>query len=208
MQINGFSLGPLGTNCYIVYHGNQAIIIDPGEEANRIMEWLTENKLVPLAILLTHAHFDHIGAVEDLRNHFTIPVYVHPNEASWLSEPSLNGSVLFLRKEVKTREAEILIEPGLLQIGPFEFEILYTPGHSPGSVSFYWKKEKKLISGDVLFNQGIGRTDLPGGDFNVLKESILYKLYQLPDDITVYPGHGPSTTIGDEKRLNPFIRPV
>ncbi|GIO27515.1 MBL fold metallo-hydrolase [Ornithinibacillus bavariensis] len=208
MQINGFSLGPLGTNCYIVYHGNQAIIIDPGEEANRIMEWLTENKLVPLAILLTHAHFDHIGAVEDLRNHFAIPVYVHPNEASWLSKPSLNGSVLFLRKEVKTREAEVLINPGLLQIGPFEFEILYTPGHSPGSVSFYWKEEKKLISGDVLFNQGIGRTDLPGGDFDVLKESILYKLYQLPDDITVYPGHGPSTTIGDEKSLNPFIRPV
>jgi hydroxyacylglutathione hydrolase len=208
MHIVGFSLGPIGTNCYMVSQDNHVMIIDPGNEASRLMSWLTENELTPLAILLTHAHFDHIGAVDELRNQYQIPVYLHAEESNWLSNPNLNRSVSFIGEEIKTREPDFLLKPGLLHLGPFEFGVLHTPGHSPGSVSFYWKEEKRIVSGDVLFNQGIGRTDLPGGDFEILKDSILQQLYRLSDDVTVYPGHGPTTTIGYEKKHNPFIRQI
>lgn len=205
MNIKGLSLGPLGTNCYIIHNDTEAIIVDPGGDAESVISFLNQEKVIPLAILLTHAHFDHIGGVDAIRDHYSIEVYIHPLESDWLEDPRLNGSKLFMGSEIFTRRAEKHLEQGRLQIGEFSFEIIHTPGHSPGSVSFIFHKQEFAVSGDVLFNLGIGRTDLPGGDVNQLEESIRHSLYQLPETYSVLPGHGPQTSIGNEMRHNPFF---
>ncbi|WP_217586705.1 MBL fold metallo-hydrolase [Lentibacillus saliphilus] len=205
MNITQLNLGPLGTNCYIVSDKKTALIIDPGGDAKDVIAYLTNNDIKPLAILLTHAHFDHIGAVDELRSYYEIEVYVHETEAKWLVDAQLNGSSLFIGMPIITELPEQLIEPGKLCIGDFVMDVIHTPGHSPGSVSFVFQKDEIVISGDALFNGGIGRTDLPGGDFSVLAQSIKTKLYALPDHYRVYPGHGPWTTIEREKGTNPFV---
>lgn len=199
------SLGELGTNCYIVYRHNKALIIDPGGEEQKIINFLEKKNLNPQAILLTHAHFDHIGGVDALRAHYNIDVYLHEAEAHWLEEPQLNRSTAFMRKEVITQPPEYFLNPGTMNLSSFQFEILHTPGHSPGSVSFVFSDYEFVISGDVIFKQGIGRTDLPGGSMKELENSIRKKLYQLTDSYTIYPGHGLQTSIGEEKSNNPFV---
>ncbi|MFD2133545.1 MBL fold metallo-hydrolase [Pseudogracilibacillus auburnensis] len=208
MEIQTLSLGPLGTNCYIVSKNNECLIFDPGGDANLIVQYVTKNKLTPKAILLTHAHFDHIGAVDLLRKKYAISVYLHENEKDWLDDPSLNRSSLFFGRDggIKTEKPEHILTEGTIQIGAFSIEVIHTPGHSPGSVTFIFKEEKLIVSGDVLFQQGIGRTDLPEGSINELANSIVTKLYTLPNECIVYPGHGPNTTIGSEKASNPFTR--
>lgn len=206
MHIQTLSLGPLGTNCYIISKDSQCLIVDPGGDAHIVKQYIKEKQITPQAILLTHAHFDHIGAVDALRKKYNIKVYLHKNEQSWLSNPDLNRSGLFLGPEevIKTDKPDVILEEGKLTIGSFTFEVVHTPGHSPGSVSFIFHQEKFTVSGDVLFQQGIGRTDLPEGSIDQLANSIVTKLYILSDDFVVYPGHGPSTTIGAEKKSNPF----
>lgn len=199
------SLGELGTNCYIVYNEYDALIIDPGGDPEKVIDFLKFEDLKPQAILLTHAHFDHIGGVDDLRKHFNLDVYLHENEANWLEEPRLNRSTAFTRKEVRTARPDHLIQPGKMKLSSFEFDVIHTPGHSPGSVSYLFVNEGFIISGDVLFQQGIGRTDLPGGSMAQLEKSIRQSLYLLDDNYIVYPGHGMHTTIGAEKRNNPFV---
>lgn len=199
------SLGPLGTNCYIVYDAHNALIVDPGGDASEIINFLHKKGVSPRGILLTHAHFDHIGGVEELRSHYEIDVYLHENEASWLEEPRLNGSARFTGEEIKTKRAEYILRPGELKIASFLFEVVHTPGHSPGSVSFIFRDDGFVISGDVLFQSGIGRTDLPGGDMNELENSIRNHLYQLDESFIVYPGHGAKTSVGKEKIGNPFV---
>ncbi|PAV29070.1 hypothetical protein CIL05_13935 [Virgibacillus profundi] len=206
MNIKSMSLGPLGTNCYIVYNDQTALIVDPGGESNLIIDFLDERRLSAAAILLTHAHFDHIGAVDKLRTFYDIEVYLHEKEASWLENPSLNRSVFFTGDEIKTKSPEHILKPGWMEVGPFAFEVIHTPGHSPGSVSFVFAEDLYVISGDVLFQQGIGRTDLPGGDMKQLELSIRNHLYKLDDSFAVYPGHGPKTNIAFEKQHNPFFK--
>ncbi|GGB29381.1 hydroxyacylglutathione hydrolase [Lentibacillus populi] len=206
MKIKEMSLGPLGTNCYIVYDDQHALVIDPGGDADQIISFLTMESIEPKAILLTHAHFDHIGGVEPLRSYYGINVLLHDNEAAWLEDPGLNGSALFIGEEIKTKKAEQPLKPGTRTISSFTFDILHTPGHSPGSVSLVFSNEKIVFGGDALFQHGIGRTDLPGGDFEQLIQSIQQKLYLLDDSYVVYPGHGPATTIAEEKRNNPFVQ--
>ncbi|QKY69450.1 MBL fold metallo-hydrolase [Lentibacillus sp. CBA3610] len=205
MNVKSMPAGPLGTNCYIAHNREHALIVDPGGDPEKMIQYLTEEKLEPKAILLTHAHFDHIGGVGELRAHYNLDVYLHENEASWLENPQYNGSSLFMGSEIVTDRAEQVLRPGKFQIGTIPFEVIHTPGHSPGSVSFIFYDDGFVISGDVLFNQGIGRTDLPGGDIQTLEASIRDALYQLPDHYTVYPGHGPETTIENEKQHNPFF---
>ncbi|WP_156290732.1 MBL fold metallo-hydrolase [Oceanobacillus salinisoli] len=206
MDVIGLSVGPLGTNCYIVLNGKDALIIDPGGDANQIIEVLNAQNASPKAILLTHAHFDHIGAVEELRSYFNIEVYLHDNEKDWLGDAALNRSLAFIGNPVQTAHAEHDLKEGDLTVASFTFEVIHTPGHSPGSVSFIFHNENWLFGGDVLFREGIGRTDLPGGDMEQLEASIRQKFYTLNDAYIVYPGHGPKTTIENEKRNNPFIR--
>ncbi|TQS74542.1 MBL fold metallo-hydrolase [Ornithinibacillus gellani] len=205
MKIIQKPLGPLGTNCYLLSQHQEALIIDPGGDADQVIEYLESNQLKPLAILLTHAHYDHIGAVGDLRKHYGLDVYLHANEKDWLMSPELNRSLYFDGVGYTTESPEQLILPGQMKLGSFQFEVLHTPGHSPGSVSFVFKAEQFVVSGDVLFQQGIGRTDLPGGDTQVLVDSIRQKLYKLSDETIVYPGHGAATTIHAEKKQNPFV---
>lgn len=181
------------------------MIIDPGAETARIKKFLTDNDLTPIAILLTHAHFDHIGAVDDIREHYRIPVYIHPTEKEWLMNPKLNGSSYFPLGEVKMKPADYLFELGHMSLGAFQFEVIHTPGHSPGGVTFIFEEQATIISGDCLFKEGMGRTDLVGGDQSTLFNSIR-ELYKLPKHFKVLPGHGPDTRIDYEKEHNPFIK--
>jgi len=201
-------LGALQTNCYIVENPDKTcLIVDPGEEGNKLINVLNRRKLIPLAILLTHAHFDHIGAVNIMREAYHIPVYIHKQEGKWLTDPALNGSQLFMQVEpIRVNPADYLINhEGAMTIGTFEFQVYHTPGHSPGSISFYFDKEGVVISGDALFQGSIGRTDLPGGNHGQLIKSIHDKLLILPEDTYVLSGHGSVTTIGEEMDSNPFL---
>ncbi|AOM82642.1 hypothetical protein BBEV_1277 [Salisediminibacterium beveridgei] len=182
-------------------------MIDPGGEEDRVNALLQERSLKLKAIWLTHAHFDHIGAVQPLREKWDCPVYLHEEEKDWLVNPTLNGSGLFAGIEkIAAEPAEELIKAeGILGDGGFACEVYHTPGHSPGSVSFYFNEENVIFSGDVLFMAGVGRTDLPGGDQETLMRTIQMRMLTLPANTSVANGHGPLTTIGDEKRSNPFL---
>lgn len=208
MKWKQIPLGPLQTNCYVLYDSHKnAVIFDPGGDAHILKSWLNENKLIPVAILLTHAHFDHIGAVSDIRQSYDIDVYLHEKEKNWLTDSNKNGSALFMGNSSITSEQadHHFNREGDLSIGTFSFEMYETPGHSPGSVSFYHSESDTIFSGDVLFSGSIGRTDLPGGDHQTLLNSIHDKLLELPENTQVACGHGPVTTIGTEMNSNPFL---
>lgn len=208
LNVRTYPLGYIQTNCYIVSNTTkQCLIFDPGGEGEKIISELHRLKMKPLAILLTHAHFDHIGAVEQLRESFGIPVYIHTAEKKWLVDPVKNGSSKYAEiPSVICKEADVLLnnEPEL-KIGEFHMELLHTPGHSPGSITYYFKQEDFAIVGDTLFQNSIGRTDLPGGNQTELMKAIHTKLLTLPETTLVYPGHGSSTTIEAEMESNPFL---
>lgn len=206
LDIEIFTLGPLATNAYLLTdrETSRAIVIDPGAHPEPLLERIED--LHVEAILLTHTHFDHIAGVDEVRNLKKCPVYVHALEADWLSDPLLNGSARWpeVGGEVSIRAADHLIrEEGELELLGRKFRVLHTPGHSPGSVSYLYQSH--LFSGDVLFRQSVGRTDLPGGSSKELFASIQDKLLSLPLETTVYPGHGPVTTLEQEKRDNPYL---
>lgn len=205
MKIDKLTLGALQTNCYIISEDNRSLIIDPSAESKVIEKKLTEHQTKPLAILLTHAHFDHIGALEDIRDKYQIPVYIHSVEQDWLADANLNGSNKFGFPPITCKKAENELTEQCYTIGPFKFHCRFVPGHSPGSVAFIFEEEEIVFAGDCLFREGIGRTDLQGGSFAQIYESIHNQLFTLPNQYTVYPGHGTSTTIGHEKVSNPFV---
>ncbi|QKS70924.1 MBL fold metallo-hydrolase [Paenalkalicoccus suaedae] len=207
MKISTFPLGALQTNCFVVEKNEQAVIIDPGGDASILVNYFAKRNVEVQAILLTHAHFDHIGAVDEVSEYFKAPIYVHKHEVDWLRLPEKNGSGVFPGiPEIRIKREAIMIDGEQeLTIGEFTFELYETPGHSPGSVSYYLPEENTIISGDVLFRGGVGRTDLFGGDHDTLMDSIHDKMLQLPDETIVKNGHGPDTTIGEEKETNPFI---
>lgn len=206
LKIESFALGPLQTNAYLIRGDEEgkAIIIDPGMNPAALIRRIEHLEIE--AILLTHAHFDHIGGVDEIRKMKKCPVYVHPLEAEWLTSPKLNGSLLWTEVSgpYATDPAEYdLAEGQKLQFVGHEFTVYHTPGHSPGSVSFLCGQD--LFSGDVLFKMSVGRTDLPGGRERDLYDSIRGKLFRMPDEVKVYPGHGPKTSIGYEKANNPYV---
>ncbi|OYD07875.1 metal-binding protein [Paludifilum halophilum] len=195
------------TNCYLIYHGEtrEALVVDPGTGPEEVLDRLKELELNVQAILLTHAHFDHIGGLESVREKTGAPVYVHREEADWLESPDLNGSGLFPGLDpVRCGRAEHLLEGGeILSFLGQTFRVTHTPGHSPGSVSY--ALDSMVFSGDVLFAGSIGRTDLPGGDHATLMRIIHDYMMELPEETVVYSGHGPVTTIDREQASNPFV---
>jgi hydroxyacylglutathione hydrolase len=202
--IHTIVVGRLQTNCYVLQSQSETIVVDPGDEGERIVRFLSDIPSKPSQIIATHTHFDHMLAVEALQTKFDAPFLIHHDDLTMLK--SMQSRVRqFMGFEVPPPpKPDGFVKDGdILQLGNKALRILHTPGHSPGSISL--SGGGFVLTGDALFNQSIGRTDLPGGDLRTLIHSIKEKLFKLDDETTVYPGHGPETTIGDEKLTNPFV---
>ncbi|AHF07462.1 MBL fold metallo-hydrolase [Desulfitobacterium metallireducens] len=207
-MIESGAMGIMGANCYIMScpETKKAVVIDPGAEGDKIYHWVLEKGYHVEFILLTHGHFDHIGAVEELRNALKAKVGIHAGDADMLTEgrknlSSISGS---LNSSIQTKPADFLLEDGqTILIGNMTVRVIATPGHTLGGVCFL--TSEGLISGDTLFQGSIGRTDFPGGSLEQLLDGIKQKLLVLPEETQVFPGHGEATTIGREKRSNPFL---
>lgn len=212
VAIHAFELGPFATNSYLVSasESRDCWIVDPSFEPDELIRAVVERELRPSLILLTHAHIDHIAGIPDVHEAFgSVPIALHPLEHHWLTDANANLSAQYGASFI-TVPASIQLHDGMtLELGDSVWQVLHTPGHSPGGCGFVCAHEvvPKLIAGDTLFSGSIGRSDLPGGSMPELASSIRRKLYTLPEPTLVYPGHGPMTTIGQERRSNPFVRP-
>ena len=204
--IDTIALGPLQTNCYVLRSGGDCWVVDPGMWPQPLMDFLGKQSAAPSAALLTHGHGDHIGGVDALRKAFpAMKVLCPAGDAAMLTDADLNLSAPF-GMPVAVAAADELLAPGdSLELGETRWQVLDTAGHTPGGVSYYCPAEAVVITGDALFSASIGRTDIPGGDGERLVENLRQHLLSLPDETRVLPGHGPATTIGRERRLNPFL---
>ena len=197
-------MGQLQTNCYVIESQGQALVVDPGDEPERILRFIKDLNATTTRIIATHTHFDHVLGVDGVRKATKTPFMIHRDDLPMLE--SMQSRVRqFMGFEVPPppKVDGYLKDGDFLELGDETIRILHTPGHSPGSISL--SGDGYVLTGDALFNQSIGRTDLPGGDLETLVRSIRERLFRLDDETIVYPGHGPETTIGDEKLANPFV---
>lgn len=199
-------LGSVYTNCYFLKNKEtkELLIVDPAACADKIYQKISDMEGIPVGILLTHGHFDHIMAVEEVRQKYKIPVYACRQEEEMLREPSLNMTS-YQDKACSVRADICLENLDVFELAGFSVQMIHTPGHTKGSCCYYIKDEKLLFSGDTLFYGSVGRTDLPGGSTAAIVRSLHTLVDSLPEDTEVYPGHDMSTTIGYEKRYNPFV---
>jgi glyoxylase-like metal-dependent hydrolase (beta-lactamase superfamily II) len=207
-MIKKFVLGMYQENCYVVFcsRTKKGFIVDPGIYSQEVINYIQEKQLDIEFVLLTHAHGDHICGLTDTVEKFNVPVYIHKKEAEILQDHKKNFSGEICGKMIE-REAERLLEDGeIIKIGYMEIKIIHTPGHTPGGICIYIEAEECLISGDTLFDRSIGRTDFRYSSTEALIAAVKEKLYVLPDDTEVYPGHGTDTSILQEKGSNPFVR--
>lgn len=210
LHIKTFVFSPIQENTYILYNDEkECIIIDPGcyfdEEKEELVSFIESNQLKPVKLINTHCHLDHVFGNKFISEKYNLKLHIHPEEEKMLALAPASGLMYNMPFDNYTGEINFLKEDEELIFGDDKFKMLFTPGHSPGSLSFYNPKHNLLISGDVLFKNSVGRSDLPGGNHDVLIESIKSKLMILPDNTVVYSGHGPATTIGEERKSNPFL---
>lgn len=204
MNIKSIIVGAFETNCYIIWNNpNNAMVIDPGDEPERILAEITKHKLSVTRYMLTHGHVDHITAVSKLSEHIPAPVLIHPADAEWAFS-EVNSFEPYYSTPEKSSSIQFYPDNGILEDADAKSLVIHTPGHTPGSLCLYFPDNHILFSGDTLFAGSVGRTDLPYGDSLMLHKS-LKKLMQLPENTIVYPGHGPETNIAFEKRNNPFL---
>ena len=203
-KIHTLTVGRLQTNSYIVQSRAEAIVVDPGDEPERILGFIKDINSTPTRIIATHTHFDHVLGVDGVRKATKTPFLIHPDDLSMLqSMQSRVRQIMGYEVPPPPKVDGYIKDDDLLRVGDETVRVLHTPGHSPGSISL--SGDGYVLTGDALFNQSIGRTDLPGGDLKTLIHSIRERLFKLDDATIVYPGHGPETTIGDEKLANPFV---
>ena len=220
LLIERLAVGALAANCYLVVcpETGEALVVDPGDEAERILARIRERGISVAKIVHTHGHFDHIGATEALlaglaKPDSPVPVLAHPADADLYTPEARGSGEQFgypLPEHLAVPDSTIT-DGSSVEVGTLKLRVIATPGHTPGSVSLFYEPENAtagawLLSGDTLFRRGIGRTDLPGGDEDAIYESIQARLYPLPAETLVYPGHGEPTTIGAERSANPFVR--
>lgn len=203
MEVRAFALGPLQTNCFVLSEGKECIVVDPGGDPTPLLEFTEAEGLQVTHILNTHLHCDHIYGNKALADAAKAPVLISKDDESLLQTEIGGGGFMGLPK-VDVFPYEYIAEGETTFLGK-QCRVLSTPGHSPGSLSFYFPEAGVVFVGDLLFNRSIGRTDFSGGDFNVLKDSVIEKIFSLPDETQVFPGHGPQTNVKEEKLNNPFF---
>ena len=211
LHLKWFTFNPFSENTYILYADNkECIIIDPGcsspAEENELLNFISEKQLKPTRLLLTHAHIDHVLGIHFIHQKFGLKPELHALDLPVLDGADKIAKMYGIPYKQSPEPINFLTEENTIELDSHSLSIFHTPGHSPGSICFYSAAYNFVIGGDVLFNGSIGRTDLPGGDFDTLSESIKTKLYTLPNNTKVYSGHGSSTEIGKEKVSNPFVQ--
>lgn len=211
LTIKHFTFNPIQENTYVIYHEKgECCIVDPGcyfsNERNELKNFIARHQLTPKYLLNTHCHLDHVFGNKFVSDEYGLTLHFHVNEQLVFDNAPASGLMFGLPFDHYTGDVIYIDEESTITVGNDQLQILFTPGHSPGSVCFYSKNQGFVLGGDVLFRMGIGRTDLPGGNFETLINSIRTKLFVLPTAVVVYPGHGPQTTIGYEKLNNPFLQ--
>ena len=210
MQVLCLTFNPFEENTYLLYDASrECIIVDPGcstpSEERALDKAIEERNLTPVRLINTHAHIDHVLGVDHVHNKYGLELELHDGERTTLALLPQISAMYGMPLAPVEAPVKSIAEGDTVEFGSSKLKVLYTPGHSPASICLYNESDRIVIAGDVLFNRSIGRTDLPGGDYDTLIASITDELLPLGDDVVVYPGHGPETTIGDERRYNPFI---
>jgi hydroxyacylglutathione hydrolase len=210
IRIAKFTFSPFQENTYVLHTDGRAIIVDPGcwnsSEEHELETLLDDNGLVPERLVLTHAHIDHVFGCAWIHERYGLLPEMHRADLELLRNAPRQAELFGVSCEPSPEPVHFLDEGDVITLGESHMDVMFVPGHAPGHIALWCPKENMVVSGDVLFHRSIGRVDLPGGDFETLAKSIREKLYRLGDDVVVYCGHGPETTIGEEKKLNPFVR--